>query len=667
MQTQMAGLALGILALTAHISAQACTVDEETSLAACFREVRAGEDILLEADGQVFVDGSLALTDKDIHIRSVDPDRPATLVHRRPGGVGLPDSRSPVPGGAIIAVPAGRTLQISDVHVELYSADPQAPDITLSRLLRVEGNAVLKKVRLAGFTGFNAGLPTSLPGGHLALVQGSSASLSLDSVEVESVRAPSQLGGAIFVANGAKLIVDGASRFTGCEAWQGGAIFARFGAEVIVRNQVGRADGGPVFQSNAARAYGGAIAVTADASTAPTLSISDARFSSNSSFDKGGQISSFGAPVSLEDVDVTDGTAKYGAGLYVRDADLTVATSTFSRNVAEIDGGAIDAFDAKDVGIGRTRFTANVGGRGAAIYTSTPQEPVSVRSNLFCANQADDGNDVFVEGGGSTVSFSNNLVDGQRKGRGESVAIRGTPYIILQNTFVRVPSETIGILGASGSIRRNAFGWNDGFSEIFSDTAVDFEANVFSDRDMSWDDGPTKIRNIAEGEGPAGVIGSLGITGTRGDGVLPDDCTTWAHHLRPDSNLLDAAWDSATIQTELRGHLGGSGAFTLPGFDAWSDDDDGDRIIAIWDCDDSDDQLDRLCETPGVDTDDPGGDTDDTDDGPGETDGPTEPEIPEELFWYGSCSTMSARSLAFPMILGLVLVARRRRERSLWG
>ena len=94
-----------------------CSVEDGVkTLAECLNDAASGEEILLPANARVEFPGGYTLR-RDVKIRSVSPDWPATIVHSDPGEV--PTTEAPLPNGQVFLVPKGLTLELTDVEFEL--------------------------------------------------------------------------------------------------------------------------------------------------------------------------------------------------------------------------------------------------------------------------------------------------------------------------------------------------------------------------------------------------------------------------------------------------------------------------------------------------------------------------------------------------------------------
>lgn len=643
-----AGLLVAIsLAAPGAAWAFPCTVEGGKTLLDCINEVNSGEEVLLPARARIEVK-NLIFPRKNVVIRSVSPDWPATLVHA-PGTGSAPSSSDPLSYGPMFGVASGRELTLVDVDVELYDADPLVPSVTVSRLANVDGTLNLRNVRLDGVRALDEIQPLPRPeGGFLALVRGTGAKLTLEGVEVTDLDARNLLGGAVVVQQGAEVIVDGPSRFENLTAYEGPAILGRWGGSITVMDTVGSPDGPPTFQGNTSRTLGGAISVHGDAGTGSVQLIAG-RFVDNEAADKGGHVAIIEGDLLVDGASFEGGRATHGAGLYVRQGGATVVDSVFRDNAATGDGGAVDVYFGTSAVVSGSRFEDNQAARGGAVYLTTIPGPVTLDNNLFCGDTAATGGALYSEYGAGAVGLFNNLVDGGGASGGPAIDIRSQTTDMVKNTFVRVPGPAVSLQAADGDVVDNVFGWVSGDTALaLSQEPEARVGNVYFDADGGWSS-EVQVGGAAAPLGEASVSAPLGLTGTRGDGELGARCDLTPHHLRPDSPLLGGlSWADALIQDEVRGVFGGPGPLMFPGHpDPWLADADGDSIVAIWDCDDQDSAVGRLC--PG-ESEDPGD--------------PSDPGDPEEISWYGSCSTIPAGGLAAPGLALVALVGMRRRRRG---
>jgi len=635
---RLVGLGVGLLGVLGATPAWAfpCTVEGGKTVEQCIDEVGDGEEVLLPANARIEVNG-LVLLRKSVQIRSVSPDFPATLVHRV-SAPGTPSSSSPVPDGAMFGVPSGLSLSIVDARVELVDNG----GITTSRLALVDGELTLRGVTLEGVSGYPAGGPSNQAGGYLVYAQGS-GQVFLDDVFVGNIEASSHLGGAVYAVGDARVEIYGTSTFETCKAWKGGAVHARFGASVHVRDTEDGSEGpAPVFENNRAQAFGGAIMVEGSGGE---LRVSGGTFLRSVSVDKGAHLATLGGADMTVDGGVFEGgQATYGAGLYANGGLVNVSGAAFRDNVATADGGAIDLYQVDGGSVRHVRFDDNQAAQGGAIYVLEPRGRVEVEQDRFCGNLGTtSGAELHAAGGTQVLTFKNNLVDGGGAAGAAALSLLNQVYEVDQNTFVRLPAAAVAIDGGAGSLSRNAFGWiGDNAAVEITDTGAvpePLRANTFHDADGDWTDA-ILVASASYGPGTEGTLAPLGLTGERGDGLLGERCDIVRHHLRPDSALLDAPWDDPDIRLSVRGFLGGATPFSIPGKrDPWTDDRDQDSVIAIWDCDDQDAALGRLCDGASVDPQD------------------------SDVYWYGACSAIQA-PWTTPWLLGLggLLVWRRRRR-----
>ena len=213
----------------------------------------------------------------------------------------------------------------------------------------------------------------------------------------------SEVGGAIFVENGAELGVAGSLFYDNAAGRHGGAISVGTGGELSVTSGE--------FRDNAADYNGGAIMIYWRGVAHAT----DNQFSGNIA-KSGGAIFSHG------DLNVTTGrfsgnSARRGGGI-ANDAGeasdrgrATVTDSEFTGNSGEYDGGAIYNFERSIFSVSDSEFGGNWADRGGgAIYNNGT---FGVNHSAYMDNSAVEGGAVYNEGEYSAANseFAGNSAD----------------------------------------------------------------------------------------------------------------------------------------------------------------------------------------------------------------------------------------------------------------
>jgi fibronectin-binding autotransporter adhesin len=156
-----------------------------------------------------------------------------------------------------------------------------------------------------------------------------------------------------------------------------------------------------------------------------------------SGVDAGGNLYVDNAQVNLEQVDVVNGRALIGGGLFLRAPVALVRNSTFRANLAATSGGALYLDNApSSVEIRNSRFISNRAGDGAALHVATGT-PLLL-GNHFQGNQTNSssgrGGAVFLEN--SFASLNRNRMENNRAGMGGALYIMGGMPSLTNNLLV---------------------------------------------------------------------------------------------------------------------------------------------------------------------------------------------------------------------------------------
>jgi hypothetical protein len=714
-------------------AAPTCTAEPAgKGVAACLLEVDPGGEILLQS-GATYEIGSLPIR-KDVHIRAITPSSRAILVHK-PTEI-LPNpvfgSSYPIVFQAALSVSNGASVTVTDVEIRPYLADTEFGRAHLSRALEVSGGAKVKAegVLVQGVTAPRKGSPSSFPGGYGGHVSGAGSTLTVVNSEFRNIDASEHLGGAFFADGGGTLQVLGRTTIEANRAYKGGGALARFGGIILVDRQ----EDTPQFVDNRAAAGGGAIAIERSGSV---LRVVEGQFVGNTATSWGGHILVFDAELNIETGEFKTGNADIGGAIYVYSSTASLAGADFTGNRAGTTGGAVAAdgssialdsvhfldnatetegeggavharggtvtvraasFEGNQAGLGGALalrdvtavdvsvgwFVDNIASTsGGAVWSGGVRGTESFWWNQFCGNQASQGSALAFSGDGTSLrslEFTNNLVDGYTATFAEAVRVEWRDFTIDQNNFVRGGGQAVRTDAASGSFRRNLVAWQDAESALYADdgTVPTLVENAFWDPGSLWDT-PVSLKGAAVSAGADPVFEDPLLTGAA-EGALAVPCSTTHHHLRPNSPLILVPWDDPSARYEQIGMFGGPSSPSDP----WNLDQDGDGVVAYWDCDDSDSGLgmrleqyfdsdgdgytDTLFEQtwpctllegntltaeclPGEDlcTDDNGSDTD----APGAS----------EVYWYGGCQG-GGGAPSWAGLAAAMWAFRRRRARS---
>lgn len=292
------------------------------------------------------------------------------------------------------------------------------------------------------------------------LVQGRHSTVRVQDVSVSDCGGSTSNGGAVSVVGGSFQATD--SRFARNKASKGAAIYSKGGAvtlsNVIISENMAQIGGGLFLEDSEVRitgsrilgnktktgGFGGGLAIREGS----LIRISDTYLQNNHAQGKGGALyidnSAQASPnrVELNTVEISANSASFGSsaggGLYARNAlQLSISNSTFSENLAAVNGGAIFLYDIdQDVIISNTIFEKNRarGGAGGAIVTAASQvDTASVLRVSHCdflGNRAggyggaiSSGNTYNLVGSLEVTDsvFEKNFADSSRSGAGGAI------------------------------------------------------------------------------------------------------------------------------------------------------------------------------------------------------------------------------------------------------
>ena len=213
------------------------------------------------------------------------------------------------------------------------------------------------------------------------------------------VNCSASVGGAIYVGENSILSLTN-SNFTNCHADSGGAIYFETGSSSTIINSN--------FNYNVALVMGGSLF----AKGGNDLTLFKTSFvNSSATHESGGAFALIQSNLNAQYMRVIDCTSVFGGAITLLSTNSTISHSTFKRNSARYDGGAIlaiyDLFNLDD-----NNFTDNSAKRGGALYVSRTNN--TVISNRFENNLASLGgaiyemvsNDIAIDG---NAGLQNNL------------------------------------------------------------------------------------------------------------------------------------------------------------------------------------------------------------------------------------------------------------------
>lgn len=260
-------------------------------------------------------------------------------------------------------------------------------------------------------------------------------------------------GGAIAVVAGDKLTITG-STFTGNTAEDlGGAIASNSGTMTIdsskfINNK----------NTNTFIGIGGAIAAYTFGNSPDALSITNSEFTGNTTTNNGGAIAVDTGTLTVSGSKFSDNEATSVAGVggaisvYNAGGDTSITDSTFTGNIAEINGGAL-SFNANAVlTLSGSKFTdgnkVNVAaGQGGAVYIST-NKASTISDVTISGNEA---SGATGQGGGiyvnlnTELAISNSTIDSNMADTGAGVFVAaGTKVTVTGSTISKNEAVTDG-------------------------------------------------------------------------------------------------------------------------------------------------------------------------------------------------------------------------------
>ena len=190
-----------------------------------------------------------------------------------------------------------------------------------------------------------------------------------------------EFGGAVYVgANSTLTVTD--SNFTNCFANSGGAIYFETGSSSSITNSN--------FNKNVAWIMGGSLIAKGD----NVLTLFKTSFiNSSAKYESGGAFALVRSDLKAQYMQVINCTSVFGGAVTLLSTNSTISNSTFKRNFAEYDGGAILAMYGL-FNLSGDEFEGNIANRGGAIYIS--QTNNTIVDNQFEGNFASLGDAVYA-------------------------------------------------------------------------------------------------------------------------------------------------------------------------------------------------------------------------------------------------------------------------------
>ena len=492
-----------------------------------------------------------------------------------------------------IEVDKGATLYLTNSSMNSFTADEDG------LFVKMKGKSTLY------MTGCSA---TSLAGKAGAAVHSHDSTVLEIRDSTFSAITGTKNGGAIHVGNG-PAIIDNCTFSSSTSASHGGAVMFHESTSAISNS---------TFSASSAAKSGGHVYTKGD-SAVSALSISDCEFTNGTADDNGGSIYTLGPPVKIQRSTFTTNSATMGGAMYgADDSSFALNTVIFDSNRATDLGGALawrPWNTAQTAVVENTIFTdnqaANTAGAAyfedggsveftdSAVFTNEADDAgglyldfiddVTMQGNYICGNEALNGagGGLFVtdSGSGGTNLWTNNaIVENKSLGDGGGAYIENSDINWTNNHFL-----SNGSYGDGGALYtkdselefiNNLVAWSprgDGLSSIWGGASVftldynDWFGNLTTT--LSGDLGSTDHGSNSLFDNPLLILYT-------NDGNCTND------NLMPSliSPLIDAGDPSITDADGSTSDIGAFGGSSLGGFV----DNDGDGVISLLDCDDTD-------------------------------------------------------------------------------
>ena len=235
--------------------------------------------------------------------------------------------------------------------------------------------------------------------------------------------------------------------------------------------------------SGSAATFGGAISNSSD-STFTTMN--SCTFNGNiAATSGGGIINAFGANLTLADCNFTENNARWGGGIYFQTDSTTASMSNtdFYSNIAENNGGAFTFFAAIDMNIDSCSFIGNQADFGGAISVSESVADgghITINKSTFSLNLAQtQGGALNINDVDADISnglFADNFADGVGTGGAISVNASDSSSLAV-NIINSTLADNIGALA-------NGIATYTGESEVTS--TLTLQNNLFANPDHNY-------------------------------------------------------------------------------------------------------------------------------------------------------------------------------------
>ena len=412
-------------------------------------DVRAYEDITIDADGQSRVFSVLAAGDnyfQGLTLTNGNADRGGAVLHNGRGTVRFTDvtftgNNATTNGGALALENAERAI----VFRTTFTGNTAT------------GNGGAVHARGGGRIQFFASDVGLTNGGNSAQSGGGIAALDDTRVELRGGRVAanngSVAGGGVWMdgeGSLATLVVRNDATVTGNSAPEGGGVFiadTAVSALGFTLSGNNAARGGGMFVSGGGR--GAATRTTFSLNTAGeggglyteatgrSLRLAQSDVTSNNATRGGGVFVAAGT-FTTNDSTYAMNTASQGGGVYLDGADLSSARDAFQQNSASGDGGGVH-FNAATGTLLRTVFTGNTATRGGGAFLGGAANRKVVRGALleFNGNDAGSGGGLAATAGRFDLAAPLFTANGNANGQGGGAYLTGSGDLTVRSAEFR--------------------------------------------------------------------------------------------------------------------------------------------------------------------------------------------------------------------------------------
>ena len=148
--------------------------------------------------------------------------------------------------------------------------------------------------------------------------------------------------------------------------------------------------------------------------------------------------------VSIENLNINNGSATFGAGILVNGGTATLTDILFSLNIAGQDGGALYNFNG-NVTITNGNFAANQANIGAAIFNTGVNATLSINDTELSRNEAIVGGAIRTDSGTLTIDGSE-FIANMATSESSAISLGTSGSVNIQNTVI---TENLAASGAA--------------------------------------------------------------------------------------------------------------------------------------------------------------------------------------------------------------------------